>query len=244
MEKLIETLKSFREEEIEKLEEFDRQFLALKKLYFLVKNKETFLKLIVTNALMSYQLQMKGEDYWEKFSEFFSKNPEIQKFEEFIRKYNRRFLNAKLKRLKKVISCVENLFSLYSVEDLGNDLTLLVKELSKCLSQKQDAKTIVFSAKMFMYGYRIAFGKNPKNLEKISIPLDSRLSKISKDKTFWKELSEETKIPPIRLDAIFWIPMGMKKEEIEKLPKRLKEKIEGIRKIISKAVRIAANPNK
>jgi DNA-(apurinic or apyrimidinic site) lyase len=236
MERLVEILKSIKEEEIGKLEELDRQYLALKRLYLSIKDAKLFLKLVITNALMSYQLQMKGEDYWEKFSEFFSKSPKVQKFEEFIRKYNRRFLNAKLKRLKKVISCVENLFSLYSVEDLGNDLTLLVKELSKCLSQKEDAKTVVFSAKMFMYGYRIAFGKNPKNLEKISIPLDSRLSKISKDKTFWKDLSEKTKIPPIRLDAVFWISMGMSKKEIEKLPESLKEKVVEVRKVISEVI--------
>ncbi len=225
MENLLKVLKEFSKKDIERLESFDRQYRALEKLHKEIKNPEIFLKLVVINALMSYQLQMKGEKYWETFSESFSKNPEIEKFEEFIKTYNRRFLNAKLKRLNKVIKCVEKLFSNYSLMDLGKDLTILVKELSECLNQKTDSKTVVFAAKMFMYGYRITFGENPKKLEEIAIPIDSRLSKISSDKNFWKELSEKSGIPQIKLDAVLWIPTGMEENFLKELPEELKLKI-------------------
>ncbi|ADY74147.1 DNA-(apurinic or apyrimidinic site) lyase [Desulfurobacterium thermolithotrophum DSM 11699] len=234
MENLLKVLKEFSKEDIEKLESFDRQYKALEKLHKEIKNPQDFLKLVVINALMSYQLQMKGEKYWETFSEFFSESPEIERFEEFIKTNNKRFLNAKLKRLHKVIKCVKKLFSNYSLTDLGKDLTILVKELSKCLNQKIDSKTVVFAAKMFMYGYRIAFGKNPEKLEEIAIPIDSRLSKISSDKNFWKKLSEKSRIPQIRLDAVLWIPMGLEESSLKELPEKLKFKLRRITELVKK----------
>ena len=232
MENLLKVLKKFSKEDIERLESFDRQYRALEKLYRETKVPEIFLKLVVINALMSYQLQMKGEKYWETFSEFFSENPEIERFKEFIKTFNRRFLNAKLKRLDKVIKCVEKLFLNYSLVDIGKDLTILVKELSECLNQKTDSKTVVFAAKMFMYGYRIAFGENPEKLGEIAIPIDSRLSKISSDKNFWKELSEKSGIPQIRLDAVLWIPTGMEESSLKELPEELKLKVGRVIKLV------------
>lgn len=234
MEKLLNALKGFSKIDVEKLESSDRQYKALKKLYNRLNNPQLFLKLVVVNALMSYQLQMKGENYWEKFSEFFSEFPKIEKFEEFIKTHNKRFLTAKLKRLGRAENCVQELFSRYSVETLGNDLTILVNELSGCLKQKKSAKTVVFTAKMFRYGYKIVFGKMAKKLEQITIPLDSRLSKISKDRSFWKKLSEESKIPQVELDALFWIPMGMSEEEIEKLPETLRNKISNLKIVLKR----------
>jgi len=232
MKNFLEILKDFSEKDIERLESFDRQYRALEKLHKEIKNPPDFLKLIIINALMSYQLQMKGEKYWETFSEFFSEKPEIERFEEFIKTYNKRFLNAKLKRLDKVIKCVEKLFLNHPLIDLGKDLTILVKELSECLNQKTDSKTVVFAAKMFMYGYRIAFGENPEKLEEIAIPIDSRLSKISSDKNFWKELSEKSGIPQIRLDAVLWIPMGLEESFLKELPEELKLKVGRVIKLV------------
>jgi DNA-(apurinic or apyrimidinic site) lyase len=229
---LLKLLKSFTEEEIKLLESKDRQYRALKKLFSAVREPELFLKLVVINALLSYQLQMKGEDYWETFSRFFSENPNPENFEEFLRLYNKRFLPAKLKRLKKVIRCIEKITEEKSILSFGNNLKKLVKELSSCLNQKEDSKTVVFAAKMFMYGYKIITGKEPEGLEGIAIPLDSRLSKINSNKKFWKELSEQSGIPQIHLDAIFWIPAGMKEEEMEELPENLREKLERLRQIL------------
>ncbi|TCK04009.1 N-glycosylase/DNA lyase [Phorcysia thermohydrogeniphila] len=230
---LLKLLKSFTEQEIALLESKDRQYRALKKLFSAIKEPELFLKLVVVNALLSYQLQMKGEDYWETFSRFFSKSPKLENFEEFLKLYNKRFLPAKLKRLKKVIRCIEKITEEKSILAFGNNLKELVRELSSCLNQKEDSKTIVFAAKMFMYGYRIAFGEEPKGADEIGIPLDSRLSKINPDKRFWEELSEKSGIPQIHLDAVFWIPAGMKEEEMKELPENLREKLEKLQQILS-----------
>ncbi len=206
VEELYRKLSGLTVEDAIRVEEQDRQFKALKKLYEKIKKPELFLKLTVMNALLSYQLQMKGEDYWEKFSEFFSEKPEVDAFPEFLGKFNRRFLNAKLKRFEKVKKCVESLFRKYTIEEIGKNLKILVEELSECLNQRKDAKTVVFAAKMFMYGYRIVFGKDPEGLEEIEIPLDSRLKKLLPTVEEWRELSDRLGIPPIHLDALVWVP--------------------------------------
>jgi len=205
-EELLSELSGLTVEDARRVEEQDRQFKALQKLYEKIRNPELFLKLTVINALLSYQLQMKGEDYWEKFSEFFSQKPEVGAFPEFLEKFNRRFLSAKLKRFEKVRKCVENLFRKYKVKEIGENLKVLVEELSECLNQRRDAKTVVFAAKMFMYGYRIVFGEDPKGLEDIDIPLDSRLKKLLPTVEEWRELSRRLGIPPIHLDALVWVP--------------------------------------
>jgi len=227
-EKLKKVLKKFSLEDVEKVEEADRQFRALKELYEEVKNPERFLKLVIINALLSYQLQMKGEEYWEAFSEFFKKGKDIGDFQEFLSVYNRRFLSAKLKRFQKAKRCVEELFREFSVSDLGKNLKLLVDYLSKCMGQKKEAKTVVFAAKMFMYGYRIVFGKYPEGLWEIEIPLDSRLKKVIPTVREWRELSREVNIPPIRLDALVWVPMG----NLSPFPEDLKDKLNELKEVL------------
>ena len=228
MEELIKALKAFTPEDVEKVEEADRQYKALSELYRKIKNPEEFLKLIVINALLSYQLQTKGEEYWEAFAGYFSEGKGVDDFPDFLSKFNRRFLSAKLKRFGKVRGCVEELFKRFSLEELGRDLTLLVDFLSECLNQKRDAKTVVFSAKMFAYGYKIAFNRYPEGLWEIEIPLDSRLKKVLPSTKEWRRVAEEVGIPPVRLDALIWVPMGGESS----LPEELKEKVERLRRAL------------
>ncbi len=226
MEKLITALKEFTEKDITEIEENDRQFKAIKKLYEKFKGKEEeFYKLVVINALMSYQLQMKGEEYWENFAAFFSDGKGIEDFEKFLKRFNKRFLTAKLKRLKKAINCVSQV----KVEQVRN-ANRLVEKLAKCMRQKKDSKTIVFAAKMMNYAVRIAEGKELTGLEKIAIPLDSRIKKVSGNKDFWEKLSEKTGIPQIKLDAVFWICQN--EEHLKSLPKNLVAKLREIKERI------------
>jgi DNA-(apurinic or apyrimidinic site) lyase len=229
VEELIEALKSFTPEDVEEIERADRQFKALLELYKKLKNPEEFLKLTVINALLSYQLQMKGENYWEAFAGYFFGGKGIDDFPDFLSKFNRRFLSAKLKRFSKVRRCVEELFSRFSLEELGGDLTILVDFLSKCLGQKRDAKTVVFAAKMFAYGYKVAFDRYPEGLWDIEIPLDSRLKKVLPSTEEWRMVAEEAGIPPLRLDALIWVPMGGESS----IPERLKEKVERLKRALS-----------
>ncbi len=204
---ILEILRDFTAADIRNLETSDRQYKAIGRLLNSGINITRFFKLILINALMSYQLQMKGEDYWERFSDIFSENPN-ENFEDFLKKYNKRLLNVKLKRLIKVKSCVNRLFKDHTIEDIGKNLSLIVDELSACLKQRKESKTIVFSAKMFMYAYRFYLKKEPKGISNIDIPIDSRLSKISSSHKFWRDLSDRSNIPQIHLDAIFYLCLG------------------------------------
>ncbi len=228
MENIKNALKNFSISDIIELEEKDRQFKALCNLYKTIENKELFLKLAVTNALLSYQLQTTGEVYWENFSLYFSKHPTLKAFLEFLKTYNKRFLKAKLKRLDKILTCIKNEeLSLYC----GN-LPCFIEKTSFCMNQKKDAKTIVFAAKILLYGCRIIDKEKYMAPCGIFVPLDSRLKKINKEKGFWKTLEKKTKIPLLHIDSIIWITMGMNEKDIQTLKKPLKEKVEKIRSFL------------
>ncbi len=230
--KLTEVLKEFSLRDVEEIEEADRQFRALKELSKSVKDPEEFLKLIVINALLSYQLQMKGEEYWETFADFFKGGRGVDDFPSFLSLYNRRFLGAKLKRFEKVKRCVGELFKKYSLKELAGNLSLLVDFLAECLGQRRSAKTVVFAAKMFMYGYKIAFGRYPEGLWEIEIPLDSRLKRVIPSTGKWRELALEVGIPPIRLDALVWVPLG----GLSSLPEDLESKVERLKGVLKEVV--------
>ncbi|WP_180706420.1 N-glycosylase/DNA lyase [Desulfurobacterium atlanticum] len=205
-EKVKNFVKSFSKDEIIRIEKNDPQYKALEELYNSMEDRLLFIRLAVINALLSYQLNMKGEEYWKRFSEFFSSKRGVEYFPEFLKRYNYRILSGKLKRYEKVRDVVFCL--LKTEEDLlyfSQNLNEFLEKLSKLLNQKRDAKTVVFAVKMFIYAFRIAFGKDIFAPCGIMIPLDSRISKISKDKDFWKRLEKETGIPLIHVDAVLWL---------------------------------------
>lgn len=78
---------------------------------------------------------------------------------------------------------------------------------------------------MFGYGLRIIGYKIIYPFE-IDIPIDNRISKISKDIKFWRELSKNVNIPPLHIDSIIWITFGLNIDEINSIKNdNLKEKI-------------------
>ena len=225
-EKLIKLLKDFDEEEILEFEEkYDKQYLALKELYSKIKDVNLLFKLVLLNAIVSYQLKTTGENYWIKFSEYFSKKKEIKLPEdivEFIKKYNNRFINSKVKRIKRLW---ENIANIDLRKYCENYLSFL-DFLSKVLNQRKDSKTLVFSVKIFGYLCRIVNRRRKMFPFEIKIPLDSRIKKISKDQKFWEEISEKTKIPPLHLDSLIWVTMGLEDEKINSIEdQKLKTKI-------------------
>jgi len=232
MEKFLEAVSQFTYSDALLLETYDRQFKALKRLLNSCKDPESFLKLVLLNALLSYQLSMKGEDYWEAFADFFSRNGcKLELFEEFLSRYNRRFLGAKLKRLRKALNCVSRFnFPL-------KDLSSFVEELAECMGQNRDAKTVVFAAKMLTYAHRLVYGKEPSGVEAVEIPLDSRLKRVLPSVQEWRELAERLGIPPLHLDAVVWVPMGLNKEQLQELPPALRSKVANlIKALVSEGV--------
>lgn len=230
LDKLSKKIEEFSLQEILDLESYDRQFIALKNLWYHIKDKdkEKFLKLIIINALLSYQLHMKGEEYWENFSLYFSKDKDIEDFEDFLKTYNKRLINAKLKRLEKINSYLKDKKVLYSC----SNLPLFINDLALYLNQKKDAKTLVFTAKMLLYGCRIINNSPITAPYETFIPIDSRLKKISDKREFWEKLSKKTNIPLLHIDSLFWITMGLNKEEMKKIKNPLRKKIESLKNFL------------
>lgn len=215
MDKLYEKIKQFSLKDAYDIEEKDRQFLALKKLEKNFNNKNTYLWLIIANAIICYQLSWTWEEYWEEFEYYFSsKNfllwDIIKELSWFVQKSrnNKRFVNIKIKRLEKLDKFLLD----FDYNKYINNLVLLRDELSDVLNQKKDAKTIVFSVKMFYYWLRI-LNYDVKVPYEISIPIDSRLTKIYEkysDKNnaveeFYSNLANELWIPELNLDSILWV---------------------------------------
>jgi len=234
MERLLKKLKDISLNEVIKVEESDFQFFALKNLFEnlnppvinkfpLNKGKlkgDFYLSLIIANSLICYQLSSNWEKYWEEFSNYFSKNiisnknEVISKLWDFVKhsKWNKRFIETKIKRLEKLKPFLNEF--IWNEEFFYENMEKLCEKLAKTMNQKITDKTIVFAVKMFSYGARNYFNKFTKFPFSISIPIDSRLTKIYKiyneDKNlkiddFYDILARKLNIPPLHLDAVLWV---------------------------------------
>ncbi|MEA3386931.1 MAG: N-glycosylase/DNA lyase [Patescibacteria group bacterium] len=59
MQNLYQKLKKYTLADVIKIEEYDRQFIAIKELYKNIGNKDLFLLLIISNSIICYQLSGK-----------------------------------------------------------------------------------------------------------------------------------------------------------------------------------------
>ncbi len=220
---IIKILKKYSIEDILVLEKQDRQFLAIKRLFKKLKNQEYFLPLIITNALISYQLSSKWEDYWEEFSREASKfdfqenkfklNLLKNFFKEFLpqSKWNKRLLNITKTRINKILNFLEKIIN--KEQYFYKNILEFQDLLSKNMKQKKDDKTIVFTIKMFYFWARIKFKKIVLLPFEINLPIDSRIIKLTKKfnnsnlstKDFWLYISKKINIPSLHLDAFLWI---------------------------------------
>ncbi|MFP3167136.1 MAG: N-glycosylase/DNA lyase [Candidatus Nanopusillus sp.] len=221
---LIDILSKFSIEEILYFEEnYDLQYRYLRFLYKNIKNQDLFLKLIVINSLLAFQLSYKGEKFWKIFSIYFSKHNDniYNNFLSFIDLYNRRYKEIKIKRLNKIYNWIKD-------KDLliyKDDLVKFNSEIAKVMGQNIYDKTIVFSTKIYGYGLRIIGYKIIFPFE-IFIPIDNRIGKISKDKNYWIKLAKEINIPLLHVDSLIWITMGLDNNKIDEIKnEELKNKI-------------------
>ena len=221
---LIDILSKFSIEEILYFEEnYDLQYRYLRFLYKNIKNRDLFLRLIVINSLLAFQLSYKGEKFWKIFSIYFSKHNDniYNNFLSFTDLYNRRYKEIKIKRLNRIYNWIKD-------KDLliyKDDLVKFNSEIAKVMGQNIYDKTIVFSTKIYGYGLRIIGYKIIFPFE-IFIPIDNRVGKISKDKNYWIKLSKETNIPLLHIDSLIWITMGLNNDKIERIKdEELKNKI-------------------
>lgn len=222
-------------EEVIAIEESDRQFLALKSAWELIKNsdfgcvdytiiQDVFLRAVIYNSLISYQIAWSGELRWEEFAEKLKSDFNIL-LSDFIQwkdslerwynlmitsKNNKRLYNIKLGRLKKMSN-----FPIKPMIWYYENMLNLWEDLWKVMSVPVSSKTICFAVKMFGYSARVIFEKFVPYPFEISIPVDSRIRKLFLDnygkisdkeiieKTY--KLSKKSGIPSLHLDSLFWV---------------------------------------
>jgi len=222
MNELIKILEKFSLEDTYNIEENDRQFLAISRMFHNLKNKKYFFPIIMINSLVWYQLSWTWEEYWEELVEFSIKYnfpaefifDEIYKFfQEFLpqSKCNKRLLNMKIPRIIKMKWIFEEFIG--KEKYYYDNIIVLQNLLTKQMKQKKDDKTILFTIKMFHYGARIFYWYRSVVPYEIWIPVDSRITKITKIynkdwvdyQDFWLQISQQINIPRIHLDAILWV---------------------------------------
>jgi len=244
---LIEILKNFSLKEVLEIEErFDEQFKALKYLYDNLISKNHFCVLVLLNALISYQLSGTGEQYWWEFSKYFAQVKEISNpvdaLVDFLRnsKFNMRLINQKVSRLRKlryIINIIYNESSYYA-----NAPVLLQHKIAKTLNTSADAKTVVFAIKMFNYACRIMFNRDYILPFEISIPVDIRIRRISERLGvsinivgFWNEIAKIVNIPPLHLDSLLWITLGLIRRKTEIKNSKLNRLARFLKKLVFNA---------
>ncbi|ASI99762.1 N-glycosylase/DNA lyase [Thermococcus celer] len=216
-------------------ERVDLQFDALRNLRENLKNDGLFIRLVLANALVSYQLSGKGEDWWWEFSRYFSENPPEEGISRAYSRFlpvsrtNRRLVAGKVRRLERVEPFVDSL----SLDDLRDyyfgGMERLRDDLAKALNSRRSAKTVVFAVKMFGYAGRIAFGKFVPYPMAIEIPEDVRINSYTRRFTaeppvsFWRRIAEKTRIPPLHIDSILWPVLGGKEEVLRRLRENCRE---------------------
>ena len=220
---LILVLREFSLEDVLNFEEkYDEQYKAIKHLVHFQDNKELVNIIVLLNSLVSYQLNCFGEDYWWEFSKYFSRitiTSPIDDMISFLRNSNcnKRLLSTKISKLKKARIIVEILRD--KTKEYAENLLSLWRIIYTSLGMKKEAKTVVFSIKMFNYSTRITFNKRFIIPFEIPIPLDSRILKItralgikSNEIEFWHNIAREVNIPPLHIDSLLWVSFRFIKE--------------------------------
>ena len=222
---IVELIRGFGIEGARYIEEhIDPQFQALIYLYEHMGNKERFAPLVVANALVSYQLSGRGEDWWWEFARYFSENPVVDfagAYRVFLphSKTNRRLVEAKVKRLQRAEAFLQGM----DPKKYYTHMTALQKDLARTLETGRNAKTVVFAVKMFGYAMRIATGEFRPYPMGIPIPVDSRIEKITKrfgdvkPIPFWNGVAKGAEVPPLHIDSILWPALSGDPEVKEKI---------------------------
>jgi len=225
-------------------EKIDLQYTYLKNLKEKLDNDELFLRLIILNALVSYQLSTTGERWWKEFSEYPWGYISENITEEYIKflsnsKGNRRFLEGKIKRIRRLKYFI-NTLSLRRFKYYYNNMADLRNALAKVLNTKGYSKTVVFAVKIFGYGGRMVFNRFIPYPYTIEIPKDSRIERYTMKFTegdvlkFWSEIARDTGVPPLHIDSLLWPALG----NWERIRKPLRSLDKGIYKKVKMLIEL------
>lgn len=227
-----EALSALGPEGVEALEEGDPQYGAVEHLVRALGDCGSAALLVVLNALVSYQLSSRGEEYWWEFARhpFAPGPPEdlVARFKMFLRssRGNVAAEEAKISRISRIQSSQAHVEIYARALELGEDLEKLRRILARALGKKGDEKTIVFAVKMFYYTLK-ACGSKARIPASIEIPVDRRVAAVTytsgiadpgpgdpvaqimrryrEAQRAWSEVSRISGIPMLSLDTILWL---------------------------------------
>lgn len=210
------------------LETRDPQYKAISKLRHI--DPPVIPVMVSLNALVSFMLSCRGEDYWYEFSCYVMRNfhkvrsnISIKAIIDFlidflvVSKCNRRFLNMKIKRLLRIRSNPEAK-RLMDINFFLRDTLGFWKLLANLVGSKPESKTTVFSVKMYYYGIRSSLNLDMVLPFEIPIPVDRRIIRVTsacgllkkpKDvgwiRDIWSLIGKLSGIPPLHLDVLLWL---------------------------------------
>ncbi len=183
------TIKDIGLEAIKRIEEYDPQFKALRKIHNRIKDLRFLCLAAICNAIISYRLSGHGEDYWLEFAEYLTyRNISLNVNADYIvdlvaefltkSKYNRMLLNQKISRLRRLKTHGVHRTIFDKCPELINNLSRLLVVIANGINAKPDSKTIVFAVKMAYYAARV-HGKSIIPPMDIMIPVDRRIGLLS-----------------------------------------------------------------
>ncbi|AEM39466.1 N-glycosylase/DNA lyase [Pyrolobus fumarii 1A] len=224
--RVASVLRKVSSEALDAAEANDPQFQAV--VTIAGRHGEAVVAIVVANAVVSYRLNMHGEEYWTMYGRFWSTRPTpttadevIKGVLEFMREVRVPVYEQKASRLRKVYDLISEL-----IEDprVFTDLELLYKRLVKSLGRNRYQKTSAFAAKMAYYAFR-ALDREVTRLDAIPVPLDRRFAVLTATSGIipmhpdviytrlrdvaeqaWRRVSQDAMIPPVRLDTLLWLP--------------------------------------
>lgn len=232
--KLDKYIAQFSLDDILAIEHSDKQFIVLQNAWNSInttanKDKELFVFLVMQCAIVGFQIAGSGPLWWEEFAAKIQTHWDIlQKIQydnvdrwyQFLTtsKYNKRLYNNKRKRLEKFAIAYSIVVDHKKILNYHEDMSHLRTKLSDAMQQDPHNKTMAFAVKMYGYATRIVMNTFVHYPMDVVIPLDSRLRAIaiqqdkkhgqSNDKqiiTYYQNIAEQHKIPPLHLDSLIWI---------------------------------------
>lgn len=223
--RVAEALREFGRENVRVLEDLDPQMNTAKMLVSCCSEVASIA--MVANAVVSYVLSMRGEEYWSRYGEWICREQPrnvaevIDSVKRFVKLTHRIAVKAKIARLERLSRCHNVLSALET-----RDLELVWKTLARCLGTSPDAKTVVFAVKMFYYTLKVR-GVEPEIPFTIPIPVDRRVAMmtylsgiVSGENVFtvktllakpnividaWYQVARLCSIPPLEIDTVLWL---------------------------------------
>ncbi len=203
-------------------EHLDDQYAAISRLVAST-DPDTAARVVLSAALVSYQLSGTGEAWWWEVSRRFSGRgveDVVEAFRLFLpaSRNNRRFTEAKVRRLERIRPFLESLGMADCEDFLG-----LWRGIAKALKARPEAKTIVFAVKMCGYAWRAWSGEFRPFPMDIPIPVDRRVEILTRrlggrdPRAFWQRVAKESGVPPLHIDSVIWVAWNPeKREEMER----------------------------